>query len=119
MYTVFVRLEVYPEKFDEFVTGIKANAHATMNDEPGCIRFDVHQDLHTPTTFYFYEIYTDQQAFEIAHRQAPHYVRWREVLTHCVVPGSHQNTYAEPLFPDDIPERPHPDPNPRPTASAV
>jgi autoinducer 2-degrading protein len=104
MYTVLVRLEIYPDTLDEFTAGIHANAQATLRDEPGCIRFDVHQDLATPTTFYFYEIYADRQAFEVAHRQAPHYARWRDVVSRCVIPGSQHNTYAEPLFPQDIPE---------------
>lgn len=104
MYTVFVRLQIQPGSVDEFTAGIQANARATLRDEPGCLRFDVHQDLAMPTTFYLYEIYTNREAFEVAHRQAPHYARWREVVARCVVPGTQQNTYAEPLFPQDIPE---------------
>ncbi|ARJ06828.1 antibiotic biosynthesis monooxygenase [Cnuibacter physcomitrellae] len=106
MYTVFVRLQIALEKRDEFVAGIRANARASLADEPGCLRFDVHQDATDPTTFYFYEIYVDEAAFETAHRAAPHYARWREVVAACVVPGTQQNTYALPLFPGDIPENP-------------
>lgn len=104
MYTVFVELEILPGTHDVFVQGIHANASATLNDEPGCIRFDVHHDLARPSKFYFYEIYTDQAAFEIDHRAAPHYAAWRTVVAECVVPGTQQNTYAAPLFPDDVPE---------------
>jgi len=106
MYTVFVQLEILPGTQEAFIEGIHRNALATLNDEPGCIRFDVHQDQTNPARFYFYEIYTNQTAFEIDHRAAPHYATWRDVVAACVVPGTQNNTYASPLFPDDIPERP-------------
>lgn len=57
-------------------------------------------------TVNFYEIYRDRRAFEVEHRSAPHYADWRAVVERCVVPGSSSNTYAAPLFPEDIPERP-------------
>lgn len=104
MYTVFVQLEIRPGMLDEFTAGIHENAIATLRDEPGCIRFDVHQDATIPTRFYFYEIYIERQAFEVEHKQAPHYERWRQVVDQCVVPGTQHNTYAQPLFPEDIPE---------------
>ena len=104
MYTVWVRLEVHSDKIDEFTEGIHANALASLNDEPGCIRFDVHQAVNEPNTFYFYEIYRDQAAFEIEHRNAPHYAVWQEVVRSCVVKGTQANTYAQPLFPAEIPE---------------
>lgn len=104
MYTVWVRLEVHPDKIDEFTEGIHTNALASLNDEPGCIRFDVHRAINEPNIFYFYEIYRDQAAFEIEHRSAPHYARWQEVVRSCVVKGTQVNTFAQPLFPADIPE---------------
>lgn len=104
MYTVWVRLEVREEKLDEFIDGIHTNSRATLADEPGCIRFDVQRSLAEPNTFYFYEIYTSREAFEVEHRSAAHYARWQQVVAECVVPGTQVNTYAEPLFPDEIPE---------------
>jgi len=104
MYTVIVTLDVHPEKLDVFVAGIHANAVASLNDEPGCIRFDVHTSAQSPTRFHFYEIYVDQDAFEVKHRAAPHYAAWRSIVAECVVPGSHSNIYGVPLFPADIPE---------------
>lgn len=104
MYTVIVTLDVHEDRLDEFVTGIHANALATLRDEPGCIRFDVHRSLDHPGHFYFYEIYADKDAFEVAHKSAPHYSAWREVVARCVVPGSHSNICAQPEFPGDIPE---------------
>ena len=104
MYMVFVTLDVLSDKVEQFVTGIHANARASLADEPGCIRFDVQQSLDVELRYHFYEIYVDKDAFEVGHKSAPHYAAWRSIVDECVVPGSHHNVYAEPLFPEDIPE---------------
>jgi autoinducer 2-degrading protein len=90
MYTLFVTLDVRPDKHEEFVDAISVNAAASLRDEPGCLAFDVHQDVETPTRFYLYEIYTDEDAFRIAHRGAPHYARWQDAARVCLVDGGQQ-----------------------------
>jgi autoinducer 2-degrading protein len=97
MYTLFVTVDVQPDKIDEFVTAITENAAASLRDEPGCLVFDVHRDLETPTRFYFYEIYTDEDAFTTGHRGAPHYAQWQQVAKEVLVAGSHRNIFAEPV----------------------
>jgi autoinducer 2-degrading protein len=104
MFTVMVELQVGPERIEEFLQGIRANAAASLRDEPGCIRFDVHRSLEDDMRFHLYEIYLDREAFEVAHRSAPHYAAWQEVVRRCVLPGTQHNTYASPAFPADIPE---------------
>ena len=98
MFTVLVALAVRPERLDEFVDGIRANARASLRDEPGCLRFDVHQQVADPTRFLLHEIYADEASFTDAHRSAPHYTVWREVADRCVLPGTHVNTFARPLL---------------------
>ena len=104
MFTVVVNLAVRPERLGEFLIGIHANVRASLRDEPGWLRFDVHQSTEYPHDFVLYEIYADADAFYVAHRQAPHYAAWRAVVDRCVQPDGHRNTFAEPAFPDDIPE---------------
>ena len=104
MYTVIVNLRVQPGWLDKFLTGIHANAAASLRDEPGCLRFDVHQQLDDPHAFVLYEISTSRTAFEVDHRRAAHYAAWRDVTAACVVPGSQVNTFCTPVFPQDIPE---------------
>ena len=98
MFTVLVGLAVRPERLDDFVAGIRANARASLRDEPGCLRFDVHQQVADPTRFLLHEIYADEAAFHQQHRSAPHYAAWREVADRCVLPGTHVNTFARPLL---------------------
>jgi autoinducer 2-degrading protein len=97
MYTLFVTLDVRSDKLDEFVEAITTNAAESLRDEPGCLAFDVHQDIESPTRFYLYEIYVDEDAFRFTHRGAAHYARWQQAAKECVVDDSHQNTFARPI----------------------
>ena len=108
MLTVLVNLTVRPERVEEFLDGIRTNARASLRDEPGCLRFDVHRDAEDPHRFVLYEIYASADAFYVEHRHAPHYAAWREVAARCVEPGGHVNTFAVPAFPADLPEVPVP-----------
>jgi autoinducer 2-degrading protein len=93
MYTLFVSLQVRPEKRDHFLSAIALNAEASVRDEPGCLRFDVMEDDRHSNFFYFYEIYTQPSAFD-AHKAAPHFAEWRKAAEECVVPGSQVNTFS-------------------------
>jgi autoinducer 2-degrading protein len=68
MYAIFVTIKVKPGFAEQF------------KDEPGCLRFDMHQDVTEPNTFYLYEVYENQDAHMNAHRNAPHYIKWRETV---------------------------------------
>jgi autoinducer 2-degrading protein len=102
MYTVLVDLTVHPEHIDEFLDGIRTNSRASLRDEPGCLRFDVHRRIDDPNRFMLHEVYVDEDAFRVAHREAPHYALWRQVAARCVVDGGHVNTFATPAFPEDL-----------------
>jgi autoinducer 2-degrading protein len=102
MFTVLVHLTVHPDRIAEFLEGIHTNSRASLRDEPGCLRFDVHRRLDDPHRFVLHEVYTDEDAFHVAHREAPHYAAWRQVAARCVVEGGHVNTFAKPAFPEDI-----------------
>jgi (4S)-4-hydroxy-5-phosphonooxypentane-2,3-dione isomerase len=80
MYAIFVTIKVksgFAEKFKEASLG---DAQGAVRDEPGCLRFDMHQDVADPNTFYLYEVYENQEAHLTAHRNAPHYIKWRETV---------------------------------------
>ncbi|SOE21479.1 Quinol monooxygenase YgiN [Spirosomataceae bacterium TFI 002] len=38
--------------------------HENTNNEPGCIKYILHQEVENPTIFRFYEQFKDQEAFE-------------------------------------------------------
>lgn len=88
-----MRLTVRPAQRERFLEAIRANATASVRDEPGCLRFDVSQERTDPDTYLLYEIYQDERAFD-AHRRTPHYAAWQAVRDDLLVPGGQQNTVA-------------------------
>ena len=57
--TLMVKLHVKPEKVDEFLIAMEANARASAKDEPGCLRFDVSRDLEDTSLIHLYEVYLE------------------------------------------------------------
>ena len=103
MIALVVSLQVRPGHLEEFLGAIGENAERSATDEPGCLYFDVVQSLDDDHRFLFYELYRDEAAVA-AHRQAPHFARWREAADRLVVPGSQVNTLGTQRFhhdPDD------------------
>ena len=84
MFSLMVQMQVRPERREEFLAGIAANAQASVRDEPGCLRFDVCAVAGDPNRFVLYELYTDAAAFE-AHQASPHFAQWRTVAEQVVV----------------------------------
>ena len=72
MVVLHVTVQVKPEHVSEFLEVVRYDAEHSEKDEPGCLRFDVIQDLDDPNRFYFYEVYRDEAALE-AHRQTSHF----------------------------------------------
>ena len=84
MFNLMVQIEVDPQRREEFLAAITANAEASVRDEPGCLRFDVCSVEGDENRFVFYELYADAAAFE-AHRAAPHFRTWREAAARTVL----------------------------------
>ena len=72
MFVVVVFFEIKAAHVEEFRAAIAANAAASVNDEPGCRQFDVAQDPKDAASFFLYEIYDDEAAFQ-AHTQTAHF----------------------------------------------
>jgi autoinducer 2-degrading protein len=92
MFSLVVQMEIRPDRREEFLVGMAANAEASVRDEPGCLRFDICSVDGDENRFVLYELYTDAEAFA-AHKAAPHFARWRTVADRVLVgqvntPGS-------------------------------
>ena len=79
MIALIVTIEIKPEHREAFMESMLDDARGSNNDEPGCLRFDVLQENEDPNKIHLYEVYKDQVALD-AHRQAPHYTKWRETV---------------------------------------
>jgi autoinducer 2-degrading protein len=75
MHMIMVRLEVKPERVDDFLKLVLFNA-AESRKEPGNLRFDVVRSVDEPNRFGLYEVYRDDAAIG-AHQATPHYAKWR------------------------------------------
>ncbi|MFN8523780.1 MAG: putative quinol monooxygenase [Chloroflexota bacterium] len=97
MFAIFVTVNVKPEQREEFLRVIEDDSICSVRDEPGCVRFDVLQDLSDPNTYYFYEVYHDEAAFQ-AHRETPHLARWR-AASEVVLTGPSKAIRTNTVFP--------------------
>src|SRR5690349_2742621 len=78
MLVVHVHVRVKPEDLDAFLEETRRNAAASL-EEPGVRRFDVLQDEGDATHVVLNEVYADQAGAD-AHKQTPHYARWRDAV---------------------------------------
>lgn len=77
MYVIIAPIQVRPGHKEEFLQALLDDARGSMNDEPGCVRFDVIQDAADPNRVWLYEAYKDEEAFQ-SHTRMPHLIKWRE-----------------------------------------
>ena len=75
MIAIFVSIKVKRGFRDQFVEATLGDARGSVENEPGCFRFDVLEDNSDPDLVHLYEIYRDQVAID-AHRMMPHYTEW-------------------------------------------
>ena len=54
------RLEIRPDKVDEFIEALKKHMKWTFENEPGCLKFDVVRDEKDSNIFHLYELYEDE-----------------------------------------------------------
>ena len=77
MIALIVEINIKPGFKDQFMASMLGDARGSNNDEPGCLRFDVLQDNEDENKIHLFEVYEDDAAVD-AHRNAPHFIKWRE-----------------------------------------
>ncbi len=86
MYVIVAPIQIKPGCKEQFVEGIVGDAQGSLNDEPGCRRFDVIQDAGDDNRVWLYEVYDDEDAFQ-AHLETPHFIKFRDAAADIVVDG--------------------------------
>ena len=76
MIALLVTIRIQPPRREAFMEAMLDDALHSVQDEPGCLRFDVLEDPDDPNRIFLYEVYRDEGALD-AHRQAPHFLRWK------------------------------------------
>ena len=100
MYAIFVTIKIKPGFAEQFKEASLGDAQGSVRDEPGCLRFDIHQNASDPNTFHLYEVYENQEAHMQAHRNAPHYKKWQETVRGWF-DGEPQRVTLNTVFPSD------------------
>ena len=95
---VHVYAHIKPEGIEAFRAASLENARASVK-EPGVARFDVVQSVEDPTRFVLVEVYRTPGA-PAAHKETPHYQRWREVVADLMAEPRTSARYVN-VFPDD------------------
>ena len=80
MRVILVSIRIKPGYKDRFINAMIDDAKGSVNDEPGCLRFDVMQDGEDPDKIWLYEVYQDEAAVA-AHQIAPHFLKWKRLTS--------------------------------------
>ncbi len=81
--TVVARIHPKAGKESEIETLLVKMAAAVRQHEPDCLVYRPHRSTAEPPTFYFYEQYRTDAAFEF-HRTAPHLAQYRAEMRELV-----------------------------------
>lgn len=79
MVALVVIIEIKPEFREQFMESMLDDARHSIQDEPGCLRFDVLEDREHRNRILLYEVYRNDAALEF-HGKTPHFLRWRETV---------------------------------------
>jgi autoinducer 2-degrading protein len=74
VYIVLNTIKVKPEHLKDFIENVRNHAKNSVR-EPGCLRFDVLQDVADPQTVCLYEVFRTESDLE-THRTQDYYKRW-------------------------------------------
>jgi autoinducer 2-degrading protein len=77
MYSVVSFHKILPEHLDDYITNMRVCAEKTWQ-EPGCIRYEVMQDVDDPTMMCLSQIFLDEAAYQ-AHQDTEHHRVWAEM----------------------------------------
>lgn len=72
MYAVNIRFSIKPDRVEEFIPLVRANANWSLLMEPECEIADVCRHSARPDFVFVYEVYQSEAGFNL-HRQSEHY----------------------------------------------
>ena len=98
MRAIWVRMRIKPADRARFLEAIEVDALGSERDEPGCLRFNVLQDVQDENLYYCYEVFADEAAMD-AHRATPHFAAWHAVAD--ALDGPYEVTRCRTVFPAD------------------
>lgn len=100
MYIIIAPVQIGTGHETEFIDGMREQARGFVDDEPGCLRFDVIQDEGDPSRIWLYEVYRDEAAFQ-QHIQSSKLIKWRETSKHWRSEGQQGAARGSNIWPPD------------------
>ena len=100
MISIFVTIRIKEGFSDQFTEASFGDSQGSVRDEPGCFRFDILKNTEEPNLFHLYEVYEDEDAHMKAHRNAPHYKKWRDTVSDWF-DGDTSSVAMDTVFPSD------------------
>ena len=79
MFVVTVTFQIKPDQTERFLPLMKQNAKASLDNEPGCVQFDVCVDEAAGNRIFLYELYVDRAAFDV-HLASDHFVEFDQAV---------------------------------------
>ncbi|MFM5273561.1 putative quinol monooxygenase [Aeromonas caviae] len=77
--TVIARLDAKPEFADRFRAALNPLIAATLQ-EPGCLRYQLHQSLESPHGWMLHEEWESEAALD-DHQQQPHFIAFASLAS--------------------------------------
>ena len=74
-FAIYVEFTLHDNAVDRFMPLMLANARSSLDDEPGCERFDVLHVAGKPQHIVLYELYRDRAAFQ-DHLKTRHFLEF-------------------------------------------
>lgn len=81
---LIVEFEIKPETAAAFRELMAGHARGTLEEEEGCLQFDLCVPQDSPEKLYLYEVYRDQAAFDV-QRDSARLARTRESYKDMIV----------------------------------
>jgi autoinducer 2-degrading protein len=83
MYAVCVTFKIKNGEVTSFMEKMTENAQTSLQEEGGCLQFDVLSDPERPNEAFLYELYSDRQAFDL-HLQSAHFKVFDAATLHMI-----------------------------------
>ena len=93
-FALWVEFEIHDGQLDAFLVEARKDAAGSVNNEPGCRRFDILRDPAAPNRVCFYEVYDDEAAFQ-QHREMPHFKRYLAATESMIATKQATRLYVE------------------------
>ena len=72
MYVIIAPIQIKHDFKAEFIEAMILDAKGSVENEPGCLRFDIIQDADHSDRIWLYEVYKDEAAFKEHTQDAPY-----------------------------------------------